>query len=245
MEENRTENDKIEIEISVKELFAIFIKNLWIIVICAILCGTAVYIYNDRYIEPIYRSEVIFFIDPAGTNIDSELSDSARLQLDAQSLSYAKQIQNTYLEILRRPSFVAKLSNEYSLIYGKEMEGEVTAFGIIDTQLFKIQVTSSSKRAAYDIARQIETTAPEAIIEMAPNAALSIADKATEPGTPINNNTIRNTAIGAFLGALLIYGISFLVFIFDRRVKSEEDLKNRYDIPILGGIIDFNRMNKR
>ena len=244
MEESRIETEKTEIEISLRDLFSVFVRNLWIMILCAVLCGTAVFMYNRNYIVPIYRAEVMFYIVPVSTSsIDSE-SESARLQLEAQSLSYAKQIQNTYLQILKTNTFISKLSNDYLENYDKDMNGTITAIGIADSQLFKMQVISSSPKDAYEIAQQIEITAPETILEIAKSESIRIADKAIEPTSPINNNTMRNTLIGVMFGAVAIYGIAFLVFIFDRRVKGEEDLKNHYDIPILGGIVDFNKMYK-
>jgi len=246
MEENRNESDRMEIEISLRDLFSIFVKNLWIIAICALLCGTAVYIYNSRYVVPIYQSEVRFYITPINTSaLGGDVTDAQILALQAQSLAYAKQIQNTYLQILQGPTFKTKLGNDYLTSYGKEMDGEFTVLGITDTQLFKIQVTSSSKEDAYNIAKQIEKTTPVAISAITDDSGgISVADEATEPDAPVNNNTVRNTLIGVILGALVIYGIGFLIFMFDRRVKDEEDLKNHYNVPILGGIVDFSKANK-
>ena len=245
MEENRIETNKTEIEISLQDLFSIFIKNLWIMILCAGLCGTAVFIYNRNYVVPIYRAEVMFYIVPINTNaLDSEYSEAAILQLEAQGLSYAKQIKNTYLQMLQTNTFNLKLSNDYLGNYGKDINGTISAIAIADSQLFKMQVTSSSKKDAYEIAQQIEITAPEAILEIVGNDSIRIADKAVEPKSPINDNTMRNTLIGVVFGAVAIYGIAFLVFIFDRRIKGEDDLKNHYNIPILGGIVDFNKIYK-
>ena len=243
MEENRSEINKVEIEISLKDLFSIFIKNLWIMILCAILCGTVVYIYNKKYIVPIYRSEVTFYIVPVGT-LNSEYSESARLQMEYQSLLYAKQVMNTYLEIFRSRTFISKLAEDYAENYGKRMNGSISAMEVADTELFKLRVSSTSKEDAYEIAKQLEKTAPEMIMEVTTNDRIRIVDRAIQSEFPVNNNTNRNTLIGLMFGAVAVYGVAFLIYIFDRRVKSEEDLKNHYDIPILGGIVDFDKTYK-
>jgi capsular polysaccharide biosynthesis protein len=244
MEENRIETDKIELNISLSDLFSILVKNVWIIVTCAILCGTAVYIFNEKYIVPIYSSEVMFYIVPVGTIGADEYSESAKLQLEAQSLSYAKQVKNTYLQIFQTNTFNTKLEENYAARFGKELNGEITVTGITDTELFQMQVTSSSQSDAYEIASQIERTVPEIILEIIGSDSIRIVDKAVMPELPINHNTNRNTLIGIVLGAMFVYGIAFLIFIFDRRIRGEEDLKSHYNVPILGGIVDFSKTYK-
>jgi capsular polysaccharide biosynthesis protein len=238
---------KNKTEVSLRDLFLIFVKNLWIIIICAVLCGTAVYVYNKNYVVPVYQTEVMFYIVPVSTNtLDSDYyNEAAKLQLESQSLAYAKQIQNTYLHIFQTRTFISKLSDDYFENYNKDMNGNISVIGIEDSQLFKIQVASFSKNDAYEIAQQIEKTAPETILEIVGNDNIRIVDKAVEPEFPINNNITRNTLIGSIIGVVFIYGIILLIFIFDKRIKSEEDLKNYYDIPILGSIMDFNKIYKK
>jgi len=245
MYENKPESNKFEIELSLLDCLSIFVRNLWIIAVCAILCGTAVYMYNRNYVVPVYRAEVMFYIAPVSSNaLSSDYNEAARLQLEVQSFSYAKQIKNTYLQIFQTRTFISKLSDDYYESYAKEMNGSVSPVGIADTDLFKMQVTSPSREDAYTIAKQIEKTAPEAIIEIIGNDTIRIADKAVMPQNQINNNIIRNTFMGIMFSSMSVYGIAFMVFIFDRRIKSEDDLKKRYNVPILGGIIDFSKTYK-
>jgi len=239
MEENKNKSSNFEIEMSLKNLFSVFIKRLWIIILCAVLCGSLTYVYNKKYVVPLYRSEVTFYIVPV-SNLDPEYSDYAKLQMEYQGLVYAKQILNTYLQIFQTNTFKTNLSNAYRDNYGKELNGSISVFEIPDTELFKVRVISPSKDDAYEMAQQIEITAPETIIEIIRSDSIRIVDRALKPEFAINNSSYRNTVIGAALGAMIVYGISLLIFLFDRRVKSEEDLKNRYNIPILGGVVDFD-----
>ena len=243
MEENSVGTNRTEIEISAKDLLSILVKRLWIIIICAILCGIVTYIYNKNSVTPIYRSEIMFCIAPVG-QLDSDYTEYAKLQLEYQSMLYAKQIINTYIQIFKTNTFKTKLAEDYYENYGKHINGSVSASEIVDTELFKISVLSTSKDDAYEIAKQIEKTAPEIIVEIKDTDSIRIVDKALKPEFPINNNTNRNTLIGIMFGAMLAYGVSFLIFVFDRRIKGEEDLKNHYNVPILGGIVDFDSIPK-
>lgn len=231
------------IEISLRDLFIIFFKKLWLIILSVILCAGGTYFYNKNYITPLYRSSVMFYVVPI-SNIDPDYSEYAKLQIEYQSLVYAKQIINTYLQIFNTNTFRTKLFEDYTKNYGKALNGSISVSEIMETELFIISVVSTSKEDAYEIALQIEKTAPEMIIETIGNDTLRVVDKPIKATGAINNNTIRNTFLGAVIGAMLSYGAAFLIFILDRRIKSEEDLKNNYDIPILCGIVDFNKNYK-
>lgn len=231
------------IEISLRDLFMIFLKKIWLIILSMILCAGITYLYNKNYIAPLYRSNVMFYVAPV-SNIDPDYNEYTKLQIEYQSLVYAKQIINTYLQIFNTNTFRTKLAEDYTKKYGKAFNGSISISEIMESQLFRISVVSTSKEDAYEIAMQIEKTAPEMIIETMGNDTLRVVDKPVKAIGSINNNTIRNTFLGAIIGAILSYGAAFLIFILDRRIKSEEDLKNNYDIPILGGIVDFNKNYK-
>jgi len=238
------EENKSNIEISIRDLLIILIRRLWLIILLMILGAGAAYAYSEYYVVPVYRSDVMFLIDPSYKSNYSDYTDAQLLTLNAQSSIYAKQMMNTYLQILRTTSFREKLIEEYEAVYNKKVNGSWMIYEIAETELFTIRVTSTSSKDAHEIAQTIETVAPEVIAELMGAERIRVADNAQEIPNSINNNTRRNMFLGAFGGAVLAYGLGLLIFLFDTRVKSEEDLRNRYNIPILGGIVDFESIKK-
>ena len=236
--------NKSGIEISIHDLLIVLVRRLWLIILLMVIAAGAAYAYSEYYVVPVYRSDVMFLVDPAYKSNYSDYTDAQLLTLSAQSSMYAKQITNTYLQILRTNSFREKLVEEYTAKHNKKINGTWSIYEIADTELFTIRVTSTSSKDAHEIAQTVETVAPEVIAELMGAERIRVADKAQEVPFSINNNTRRNMALGAFCGAVLAYGVGLLLFLFDTRVKSEDDLRNRYNIPILGGIVDFESVKK-
>jgi Capsular polysaccharide biosynthesis protein len=234
------ENKNIFISITIQDLLSIFIKRIWLIVVCAVLLAGIAYVYSEYYVVPLYRSDVMFLIDPIYNSDYDDYSDAQQLTLEYQSSAYARQLANTYLQILRTNSFRYRLIQEYEEKYGNRLNGAWSLSPVEDTELFMIRVTSTSSKDAFDIAQMIEKVAPEMIEELMGSQKIRVADNATESRVPINGGARRNVILGGMAGAVLAYGIGFLIFILDTRIKDEEDLKKRYDIPILGGIMDFD-----
>lgn len=232
------ETNDTGIEISLQDIFHLLLKRWWIILVSAVVCAAITFIYNKNFVVPLYSSEVTFYIDPLNNE------DQVSLSLEYTSLNYAKQLLDTYIQIFNTNTFRTKLSEAYTENTGKPYSASLSISGITDTVLFKIRVTTTSSEDSYEIAQLLEKIAPEMIEEIMGADKIRVTDNAVKRTSPINNNTSRNTLLGAVIGAILAVGIFLLIEIFDTRVKSEEDLKNHYDIPILGGIVDFDKSYK-
>ena len=69
--------------------------------------------------------------------------------------------------------------------------------------------------------------------------SVSVIDEATTPTSPTSPNKTLNTIIGVVLGAILGVLIIFTIELFDTRIKSEDDLVTKFELPILGVIPDL------
>lgn len=63
-----------------------------------------------------------------------------------------------------------------------------------------------------------------------------LVQKATVPTSPSSPHPSRNVALGIVLGALLGFGLAFLLEKVDRKVRSREELEELYGVPILARI---------
>ena len=65
---------------------------------------------------------------------------------------------------------------------------------------------------------------------------IAVLNPAIVPTSPAGPRVGLNTALAAFLGSLLGLGIAMLAEMFDRRVRSGDDLNDVLGIPVLGAI---------
>ena len=54
-----------------------------------------------------------------------------------------------------------------------------------------------------------------------------------------------NSAVGGVVGLVIAVIIVLLRSLLDNTVKSEEELKDRFDVPVLGEIPDFYESKKK
>ena len=53
----------------------------------------------------------------------------------------------------------------------------------------------------------------------------SIAERAVTPKAPSSPNLIKNTAMGALLGAVLAMGVIIMLYLMDDTIKTEDDVR--------------------
>ena len=64
----------------------------------------------------------------------------------------------------------------------------------------------------------------------------STIDTAIASNSPYNVNYIKNSAIFALIGAISSCGILFLLFYFDTRIKSKEEVEDLLNLEVLAVI---------
>ncbi len=67
-------------------------------------------------------------------------------------------------------------------------------------------------------------------------SAVSVADPALVPASPVPAHTIQNIALGALLGLLLAAGVALLLNYFDDRVRDPEELRERFNVVPLATV---------
>lgn len=214
-------------EYTISEIFSILIKRLWIIALCIILGTVGTFVISKFIIDEKYTSSVSMYVAPNNDNAD--------IYASLNNLNYAKQVVNTYIEILKTNTFLQSVSHKSGLEYSvKDLKKMVVMNAVNNTEIFQIRVTSTDPKDSLLIANTIAKLAPQKIIEIKNADDVKVVDPAILPTEPSSPNIIMNTVIGFTLGLVMGVMIVFVLEIFDKRVKGEDDLLKRYNVPILG-----------
>jgi Mrp family chromosome partitioning ATPase/capsular polysaccharide biosynthesis protein len=72
----------------------------------------------------------------------------------------------------------------------------------------------------------------EAVTQL-PSGGAQVTDEALPPGAPIEPHPVKNAVFAFFLALLFSIGLVFLIELFDRRIKTIEDIDSTYPFPIL------------
>jgi capsular exopolysaccharide synthesis family protein len=225
-------------EISFTEMLSILVKRIVVIIAGTIIGLLLFYMLNKYMISPYYTASVQLYVN------SRDESDAAS---ELTSLTYAQKVVNTYINFLQTQSFYSKVCNESGLNYST---GEVRTMTKIkpvnNTEIFSISVTTKNAKDTYQLVSAMQKVAPELIREIKGNdAKICVVDPAVFPSSRSGPNTRQNTLIGGILGLFLAVIMAVVMELFNNKVKSKEDLKKKYNNPIIGMIPDFQPIHRK
>lgn len=217
-------------QITVENLVTILKRNLVWIAIAGIVAGCIAGVCGQLFIEDEYTSsmEVILDIkDASGTDVGMLDTHTART-----------------VEYLSAPDFVTRVVEEAGIRVNGEIDPAVQVMmnavkivGNDDTGKIVISVTSTSGGASFAMIRAYEELLPEIIEEkgLLPIDVLDMPRKA--PTAPSNGGrALKYGVVGGVLGIVLAFGVCLLRSFFDVIIRTENDLKDAIDLPVLGQI---------
>ena len=101
-----------------------------------------------------------------------------------------------------------------------------------DTRVLKIVVTDTSKTVADEIAK----VSSQYIADNMDQSQPKIIQTAYASKTPVNNNILKNTVIGAVLGLFLATGIVVLGYMLDDTISNADDMETRTGLKVLASL---------
>ena len=250
--------------ITSRELFNIFLKNIIIIILSAVICASGAYIYCENFANEKFlaQGDILFTnggingsndpedtINPDKTlpenNSSNNESGAADGPVNNTDVSASINLMHTIRGIFKGvgiyrefETYLSEHSN-YNINY-KVLKSAAKVSNEEDySLLLTISFELSSANEARDITNHFLKFAPEYIEKKLPGV---IADPDEECDTPVQTapRTLSTVSIAAVLGVVLSYTIAFLITIFNSTIKSDEDFSARYNIPVIGNIPDFS-----
>lgn len=216
-------------ELDVHKVIEIF-KNHFIVILCSIvICGVSAFLVSYYLITPKYTATASLYV----------YSNSNRLQeqITSSDLTASQELVNTYIVILESNTVIDKVISELNLAMTPEDIRKILKAGAIDgTEAFQISIKYNDPYTAYMIVNTLVDIAPKEIIRVVQAGGAEVIDYAKVPAKPSSPNIKINTAVGAITGLVLSFGLCIVIFIFDTKIHSEEDLKNIFTIPVLGSV---------
>ena len=221
-------------EIDLKELFE-FIKNklgLLIIItvgICLLGC-----VYGLFLQKPMYKSYTTIILSGS----DSQITQS--------ELSLSKSLVDTYAEIVKSRRVLEQVIEELNLdtTYEK-LSNKISVTSVNNTEIIKITVADTDPTEAKNIANVTANYFTKEVVDLYKVNNVNVLDEANTTNIPYNINVAKQIIIYLFIGFIIGAGVLFVIFYFDRTIKSAEQVEQKIKLPILGSVEEFNKGGKK
>ena len=217
-----------EFEINIGEILWAFWKRLWCIILVAIIFGGVGYTYTKVTAKPTYN---------AGAMIIINNKPDGRDYLTSDLINTSKELANTYTIIIKSHTVLDAVIKDLKLDLSYEaLNGAVSVSTVEETPVLKINVRHSDRATAISIVNKILEVSPEVIVGTMDVGSVNVVEKTTAPLSPSLPSATKTAVTAAFLGALLVCFIIVVVILMDNTYKSEREVTDDLDYPVLGVI---------
>lgn len=242
----------MNIDENLQKIISTLLKKWKLLLIFAVIGTISAFVYTANFTTLTYSSSVEFLAYVDDSN--QELSDStsaAQSQSTASyqasqtsKMNYAMKMLDTYIEIFTTNEFNQTVADEVNRsqatsISANDVRRAISIEAVENTAMFICNVTTTDADLSYNIAKALESCIPESMENT--NQGLvraSVEDKPLK-ASPGSLGYPKKCLIGAAAGVFLAAVYVILRDLLDVRIKTAEDLEEKYDIPVLGSIPEF------
>ena len=228
---NNNENT-MEYNIDLKELFNLFVKRIPVLILAAAVAVGVFFAYDTFTYVPEYESTAVLYVL-------KQSSDGG--EASSQDFSLALNVTNDCTILLKSHSVldavIAELGLEttYSGLYKS-----VTTSNPTNSRVLNVVVKSDSPENAKRIVDKVCEIGVEQIEEAMGFKQVNFYEHGTLNKTPSNRTSFMVYAAIGLAAAVAVYLVFAAKLIFDDRIDSDEDIEKYLDIAVIGVIPDAN-----
>ena len=226
------ENDEIEIDLS--RLFEIVKKHFKPFAL--IILATSV-----------VAALVTLFLIPKKYTAEAKLIIVQKSNPDSQQISYndlqtSQKLVNTYSEILKSEAISDEVIRNLKLddLDTEGYQKIVKISSVKDTEVITVAVTSKDSKEAATIANEVVRVFQDKIYSIMNIENVTVLNSAKVPEKKSSPSNITNTLFGFLIGCVIDGCIIMYLLLNDRNIRTEEEMKQIFDYPIIGLIPDMN-----
>ena len=230
----RSGNIKI---LNIRDLGRVLIHRLPIIILVMALSVGVLFGVNKMFFVPEYSSTATLYILRQGN--DSSTTDTNN------DFSLALSVVNDCNYLLKSHMVLDKVIKNLSLDMSyDELYKRVSTSNPEDSRVLEVTVTAGSPKEAKRIADEVCTIGADSIENAMGFRQVNLYEYGTKETTPSNLLSLRTYAIVGLIGGIIAYLIFLVIYMFDDRLRTNEEIERALGVTILGEIPNANGTHK-
>ncbi|MBC1920938.1 Wzz/FepE/Etk N-terminal domain-containing protein [Listeria grayi] len=218
--------------VDLSKVLKVLKQNLKWIVIIPVVFLVITMVLTYFFMTPKYASSTQILVNKKESNS----------QFMAQEVQSNLQLVNTYAEIIKSPRILESVSKNLDREFSSsEILSMLTVNNQSQSQILNISVRSNSRATSKKVANEVAKVFSKDIKKIMNVDNVSILSKADVKAMQVSPKPLVNAGIGIFLGLIVALLFIFLKQVLDKSLKTEEDVAEILDLPVLGIIQDFRK----
>lgn len=223
-------------EIDLMRLLDYFKHKIGGIIFITICIAIIVFVYGVFLQKPLYKSHTTVIL--GGT-------EKENASLTQSDVTLNKNLVDTYAEVVKSRRVLEQVIDNLNLnLTYEQLERKISVVSVNNTEIIKIIVTSSNNETAKRIADTTANYFTKEVTRLYKLNNVNILDNAVVSNTPYNINKKKTTVISLLIGLTVSLGIMFVVYYFDRTIKSPEMIEQIIGLPIIGTVQETKTRKK-
>src|SRR5699024_1950619 len=223
----------MEETISLKEIFDVIMKRWKMIVSITVGAALLAALLSYLILTPIYEANTQFIVN------QTEEQQPENAQIDSGTIQTNVELINTYNVIIKSKAILDEVAEELGLNDTEEnLEDKIEVSSEEDSQVVTVTVKDPDAQQATSIANTTVKVFQDRIPDLMndDNVNILTAAETEVDQSPVEPRPMLNIAIAIVLGAMVGVGMAFLLEYLDTTIRTEEDVEQKLDVPIIGVI---------
>ncbi len=240
MEEKIEQQQQMEKEIDLRVVWGILRKNLVLIIIITVIFGIGAYLYSAFFIEKQYSASAMLIVNNKAND---------KTTVNATEINAAQDLAEVYSIIIKSDTVLTKVIDQLQLnMTYEQLNSKISVSSVNSTQVIKITMTHPNADFAQKVVAKLIEVAPPILADKVEAGSVKVISASTisNSGKPVSPSLRRNALIGALAGMVLVLLIIFLKEMLNNTFKTEDDILNTLNVPLIGIIpeVDGKEFNK-
>lgn len=217
-----------ETEIDLSVVLEVLRKNILPLVLVTVLFCIGSFMGTKFFIAKQYRA--------SATLIVNNKASSSNSGYNSNEIVAAQNLADVYSIIIKSESVLQPVIDKMELnITCEQLKRAITVSTVNSTQIIEVSVLSTEPEFAKKIVSSVVKVAQPIITDKVEAGSVKVIDEAkiSNNGNPVGPNASRNALFGAAIGFALILVVIFVKEFFNKRFKSEADVTNTLNLPLI------------
>ena len=219
----------MEETISLQDIFKTLKKRFKLIISTTVGAALIATIISFFFLVPVYQATSQVLVNQKKTEMTQ--------QVTSQDIQSDLQLINTYYEVIKSPAILNLVITDLKLqLSPTELASKITVNSANNSQVINVSIQDESHEMAVTLANKIvqvfQTEVPK--LMNVDNVNILAPAELVENPSPIKPNKMLTIAVTTVLGLLIGIAIAFLLQYFDKTVKTEQDIEELLQLPVIG-----------
>ena len=153
---------------------------------------------------------------------------------------------DTYAEVVKSRRVLDQVIKKLDLdLTYEELSNEISVTAVSNTEIIQINVKDKDPVMAKNIANVTASYFTKEVLDLYKMNNVNILDEAILNKKPYNINIPKQLLIYILAGITIACGIVFIIYYFDRTIKSSEQVEQKLHLPILGSVQEFSKKGRK